>query len=80
MNRISMKTINNSRNYDYKLILLFFFTAFFMFFNLWTGSLRPWDEGWYGEVAREIVEDNQGWLTLHYNHDVFSKSHLFSFG
>jgi 4-amino-4-deoxy-L-arabinose transferase-like glycosyltransferase len=45
--------------------------VFLFFYNLWTGSLRPWDEGWYGEVAREIVEDRLGWLTLHYNHEPF---------
>src|SRR3990170_5603848 len=57
------------------LILL---SAVYMFYNLWGGSLAAWDEGWYGEVAREIVVEGKGWLTLHYNYKPwFQKPPLF---
>jgi 4-amino-4-deoxy-L-arabinose transferase-like glycosyltransferase len=52
-------------------VLLFAFAGFFIFFNVWNGSLYPWDEGWYAEIAREIVADKSGWLTLHYNQEPF---------
>lgn len=47
---------------------LFLFSAIYMFYNLWCGSLYAWDEGWYGEVAREVIVEGKGWLTLHYNY------------
>ena len=48
--------------------------ACYIFTRLWSGSLYSWDEAYYGEVAREIVTEGKGWLTLHYNfHPWFHK-------
>jgi len=47
---------------------LFFVSAVLMFHNIWSGSLLPWDEGTYGEIAREIIVEKEGWLTLHLNY------------
>jgi len=64
-------SLQRAHNYDYRIIFLLIFVSFFMVYNLWNGSLYPWDEGWYGEIAREIVIDKLGWLTLHYNNNTF---------
>ncbi|MHB8880146.1 MAG: ArnT family glycosyltransferase [Thermodesulfovibrionales bacterium] len=38
-----------------------------MFLNLGNGSLKAYDEGFWGQIAREIIVEKQGWLTLHFN-------------
>jgi 4-amino-4-deoxy-L-arabinose transferase-like glycosyltransferase len=58
----------NYKRIDIYAYVLFIVSAIYMFYNLWCGSLYAWDEGWYGEVAREIVIEGRGWLTLHYNY------------
>lgn len=50
---------------------LFILSAIYMFYNLWGGSLHAWDSAWHAEIAREIVVEGKGWLTLHYNHELF---------
>jgi len=48
---------------------LFLLSAVYMFYNIWSGSLLPCDEGCYGEIAREMVVEEKGWLTLHFNYE-----------
>jgi 4-amino-4-deoxy-L-arabinose transferase-like glycosyltransferase len=69
-NLLSIDSISLN-NDPLRLVFLFLFAGFFIFFNLWRGSLYPWDEGWYGEIAKEIILGKNGWLTLHYNQDLF---------
>jgi len=58
--------------------LLILLSAFSLFYNLRYGSLAAWDEAIFGEVAREIVIEGKGWLTLHFNdHPWFHKPPLF---
>jgi 4-amino-4-deoxy-L-arabinose transferase-like glycosyltransferase len=52
-------------------VALFVFAAFFFLYGIWDGSLYPWDEGYYGEAAREMAVEGLGWLTLHYNYQPF---------
>jgi len=64
-------TTNYTKNYNHYNIYalgLFLVSPAYFFYGLWSGSLYPWDEAWYGEVAREIVVEGKGWLTFHYNY------------
>jgi len=67
-----MTTISeeNHRYYDFFAVGLFLLSAAYFSYKLWDGSLYAWDEGWYGEVAREAVEGKE-WLTFHYNYQTW---------
>jgi 4-amino-4-deoxy-L-arabinose transferase-like glycosyltransferase len=55
----------------FRIAALAVFAGFFLFYNLWSGSLYAWDEAIYGEIARETEMEGLGWLTLHSNYGPF---------
>jgi len=67
---MTTNSIENHRHYDIFAVGLFLLSAAYFSYKLWGGSLYAWDEGWYGEVAREAVEGKE-WLTFHYNYQTW---------
>lgn len=65
---MAIDSSKNEKRYDIYAFTLFLVFAVYSFYGLWGGSLYAWDEAIYGEVAREIVKERMGWLTLHYNY------------
>jgi 4-amino-4-deoxy-L-arabinose transferase-like glycosyltransferase len=58
--------------YEKLLILcLVVVTSFFVLYRLGDGSLKPWDEAWYGVISRNLLQPGASWLTLEYNANPF---------
>jgi 4-amino-4-deoxy-L-arabinose transferase-like glycosyltransferase len=61
-----------SKYYDYIVVLsLVVLTSFFVLYRLGEGSLKPWDEAWYGVVTRNLLQPGSNWLKLEYNQKPF---------
>lgn len=47
------------------LLTLFAISSLVLIWNLWSGSLCSWDEGFYGGVSKEIIRTSS-WIDLHW--------------
>ena len=66
----SSKPLIKSSAFSLDIVLLATLTIILFFYNIWSGSLRDWDEAIYAQVAKEYFQNNS-WLQPTFNGELW---------